>query len=212
MSDGYFDTRLAPDPRREVLWQALWQAFFAKRIAAGDTVLDLGAGWGSFINQVQARRRIALDSWPGLPQQVAAGVEAVVGSATELDFLAERSVDFAFASNLLEHLTREDCAKLAAALKPKLSDKGTLNLVQPNFRYCAPRYFDDFTHITVFSHVSLCDFLEAQGYQVLECIPRFLPLTVKSRLPTWPILVKAYLASPLKPLAGQMFVSARVRP
>jgi len=211
MSEGYFETRLAADPRRDVLWRTLWQAFFSRRIAAGDTVLDLGAGWGSFINQVQAGRRIAVDTWPGLAQHVAAGVDAVVGSASELAFLDDRSVDFAFASNLLEHLTREECAKLVGGLKSKLSDKGTLNLVQPNYRYCASRYFDDFTHITVFSHVSLCDFLESQGYEVVECIPRFLPLTVKSRLPTWPILIKAYLASPIRPLAGQMFVAARVR-
>lgn len=27
----------------------------------------------------------------------------------------------------------------------------------------------------------------------------------------WPILIKAYLASPVKPMAGQMLVSARLR-
>lgn len=212
MSDaGYFATRLEADARREVVWKALWESFFSRRIAPEDTVLDLGAGWGSFINQVHSRRRIAVDMWPGVTQHVAPGVEAHVGSATDLSFLSEGSVDFAFASNLLEHLTRDDCAKLVSNLKSRLSSKGTLNLVQPNFRYCAPQYFDDFTHVTVFSHVSLCDFLEAQGFEVVECIPRFLPLTVKSRLPTWPFLIKAYLSSPVKPMAGQMFVSARVR-
>jgi hypothetical protein len=211
MSEGYFKTRLEADARRDVVWKALWESFFSKRIDPSDAVLDIGTGWGSFINQVKARRRIAVDEWSGIREHVGAGVEVVVGDATDLGFLEDRSIDFAFASNLLEHLTREDCTKLVVGLKPKLTSKGTLNLVQPNFRYCAPHYFDDFTHVTVFSHVSLCDFLEANGYEIVDCRPRFLPLTVKSRMPTWSALVKAYLVSPIKPLAGQMYVSARVR-
>ena len=211
MSDGYFATRLEEDARRDVVWNTLWTSFFSKRVAPTDTVLDLGAGWGSFINQVKAARRIAVDQWPELARHLAPGVEAHVGDVTNLDFLAEGSVDFAFASNLLEHLTRDQNAALLKALRPRLTGGGTLNLVQPNFRYCAPQYFDDFTHVTVFSHVSLCDFLEANGFEVTECQPKFLPLTVKSRLPTWPALIKAYLASPIKPMAGQMYVRARVR-
>ena len=46
--------------------------------------------------------------------------------------------------------------------------------------------------------------------RVVECKPRFLPLTIKSRLPVWPALIRAYLASPIKPLAKQMFVRAEV--
>ena len=69
------------------------------------------------------------------------------------------------------------------ALRVKLSARGTLNILQPNYRYCFREYFDDYTHIAVYSHISLADFLTANGYQVLSVAPRFLPLTVKSRLP-----------------------------
>ena len=61
------------------------------------------------------------------------------------------------------------------------------------------------------AHISLADFLEANGYEVVEVRPRFLPLTVKSRLPVWPPLIAAYLASPLKPLGKQMLLVARPR-
>jgi hypothetical protein len=44
---------------------------------------------------------------------------------------------------------------------------------------------------------------------VLEVQPRFLPLTVKSRLPTWPLLIAAYLKSPFRPMGKQMLVVAR---
>jgi SAM-dependent methyltransferase len=208
---GYHESRFAPDERREVLWRTLWQHHFRHQIAPGDCVLDLGAGYGSFINQVAARRRIAVDSWDGLPRYVAPGVEAVVGSVTELGFLDDDAVDFAFASNLFEHLPQEGFAATLAQLRAKLSPRGTLTLLQPNWRYAFREYFDDYTHVAVWSHVGMCDFLVANGYEVLEVRPRFLPLTIKSRLPVWPILIQAYLASPVKPMGKQMLIRARPR-
>ena len=89
VSEGYHASRFAQDPRRDVLWRTLWQHHFSSRIGAGDCVLDLGSGYGSFINQVTARRRIAVDAWPGFTAHLAPGVEAVVGDVTDLGFLAE---------------------------------------------------------------------------------------------------------------------------
>jgi hypothetical protein len=83
-----------------------------------------------------------------------------------------------------------------------------LCLIQPNYRYSYKEYFDDYTHVTVFSHVSLQDFLTANDFRILDCRPRFLPLTIKSRLPVHPLLIRAYLASPLKPQGKQMLVLA----
>ena len=86
-----------------------------------------------------------------------------------------------------------------------------MNILQPNYRYCYREYFDDFTHQSVYSHVSLCDLLTASGYDILECRPRFLPLTIKSRMPVRPWLIRLYLALPFKPLGKQMLVRARPR-
>jgi hypothetical protein len=158
-----------------------------------------------------ARRRIAIDSWPDFPRFIAPGVETIVGNVTELDFLSNGAVDVAFASNLFEHLTQADFARVLEQLRYKLSPRGTLTILQPNYRYAYREYFDDYTHIAVYSHVSLADFLMANGYETLSVIPRFMPLTVKSRLPTWPWLIAGYLASPIKPLGKQMLVRARPR-
>ena len=43
--------------------------------AAGGRVLDLGCGYGEFINQVRARRKIAMDLNPDAPSHLAPGVE-----------------------------------------------------------------------------------------------------------------------------------------
>ncbi len=207
--NSYHATRFAADPRRDVLWRTLWRHHFAAQIGPDDCVLDLGSGYGSFINQVEARRRIAVDTWPGLPDHVAPGIEAVVGSVTELGFLDDGAVDFAFASNLFEHLPQDAFATALAQLRPKLSERGTLTILQPNWRYAYREYFDDYTHIAAWSHVGLCDFLEANAFEVTEVHPRFLPLTIKSRLPVWSILIRAYLVAPIKPAGKQMLVRAR---
>ncbi len=81
--------------------------------------------------------------------------------------------------------------------------------MQPNYRYAYREYWDDYMHVVAYSHVSLADFLAANGYQALDVVPRFMPLTVTSRLPVSPWLIGAYLASPIKPLGKQMLVRAR---
>lgn len=209
MIQGYHDSRLKADGRRNILWRALWRHYFRRRIAPEDCVLDLGSGRGEFINSVQARRRIALDIWPQLSQNVAPGVEVHIGKTTELAWIEDGAVDFAFASNVFEHLPQEEFAATLNALRSKLSAKGTLNILQPNYRYAFREYFDDYTHIAVYSHISLVDFLRASNWEVVDVKPRFLPLTVKSRLPVSPLLIAAYLASPVKPMGKQMLICAR---
>lgn len=211
MSDAYHDTRLAMDPKRAKVWLALWRFWFSKRIGAGDTVLDIGAGYGDFINAVQAKRRIATDLWPGLRDHAAPGVEVVIGVADEIAGIEPGTVDFAFASNLFEHLPQDAFAKVLVRVRQLLSDRGTLTILQPNYRFAYREYFDDYTHVAVYSDLSLADFLAANGWEVLEVHPRFLPLTIKSRLPTSELLIGAYLRSPIKPMGKQMLLVARPR-
>jgi SAM-dependent methyltransferase len=209
MIAGYHQTRLAHDPRRAVVWAELWRGCFRALVPPGACVLDLGCGYGDFIANVVARRRIAVDSWPDFPRHLPQGVETHVGCVTDLNFLADASVDFVLASNLFEHLGQADFARVLDQLRSKLTASGTLAILQPNYRYAYREYFDDYTHVVAYSHISLADFLSANGYEVLEVRPRFLPLTVKSRFPVAPWLIRAYLRSPFKPLGKQMLVRAR---
>lgn len=210
--NGYHDTRLPFDSRREVLWRALWKYYFSRQIPSSDCVLELGCGYAHFINNVVARRRIAVDSWPGFLEYLSPGVEGRVGSVVDLGFLDDHSIDFAFASSLFEHLSKEDFIRTLYQLKQKLTPAGRVAILQPNYRYAYKEYFDDYTHVTVYSHESMCDFLGSNGYQVVECLPRFMPLTVKDRkIPVWEPLIALYLKSPIKPLAKQMLIIARPR-
>jgi SAM-dependent methyltransferase len=204
----YHETRFGPDPRREVLWKTLCDAYFNKVIRPGDHVLELGAGYAHFINNVRCARRTAIDRWEKLPSLVKPGVEAKVGSVTDLSGLADGQVDFAFASNLFEHLTQAEFASVLLQLKSKLRPGGSLMILQPNYRLAYRRYFDDYTHIAVYSDVSLCDFLRVNGYRIVTSKPGFLPLSLKSRFPVAPWIIRLYLLLPWKPFAGQMLVRA----
>jgi SAM-dependent methyltransferase len=211
VTSGYHDSRLSHDPKRGIVWKSLWRFHFSKLIRPADCVLDLGCGYGDFINNVTARRRIGLDTWEGIAAHLEPGVEAIVSNVTDLERIEDGSVDFAFASNLFEHISQTDFAEVLAALARKLSPGGTINILQPNYAYAYREYFDDYTHVAVYSHVSLADFLAANGYEVIEVQPRFLPLTVKSRLPVSPALIGLYLKSPVKPMGKQMLIRARLR-
>lgn len=209
MSGDYHGSRFAHDARRETVWKALWRYYFRHHIAPDDAVLDLGAGYGDFINNVVARRRVAVDQWVGLKDHVSPGVEAITASATDLSAIADGSIDYAFASNLVEHLSQEAFKTMLGQVRSKLSARGCLALLQPNYRYAYREYFDDYTHVTAYSHISLADFMTANGWAVEYVHPRFLPLTVKSRVPISPFLIGLYLRSPLRPLGKQMFLVAR---
>jgi SAM-dependent methyltransferase len=204
----YHQTRFQADPRRRVLWQTLINCVFQKQIPPDATVLELGSGYGEFINQVHARRRIAVDLWPEMIKHLEPGVEGLVTSVTQLNAVADVSIDYVFASNCFEHLTRQELLDCLAQLRHKLKPGGKLTIVQPNFKYCASEYFDDYTHVSIFTERSLCDLLAANGFRIETCVPRFLPLTIKSRMPVHPWLIRLYLASPFKPLGKQMLITA----
>ncbi|MBV8149366.1 MAG: class I SAM-dependent methyltransferase [Candidatus Eremiobacteraeota bacterium] len=173
-----------------------------------DTVLDLGCGYGNFINNIECAVKIAIDSWPDAAKYLKPDVKLQIGSITDLSGVGERSIDFVLASNVFEHLGREEFYLCLKEVRRILRTTGTINILQPNYRFCYDEYFDDYTHLSIYSDRSLCDLLRTNGMRIIECKPRFLPLTVKSRLPVWPAMVRAYLKSPVKPLAKQMFIRA----
>jgi SAM-dependent methyltransferase len=204
----YHEIRLAPDGARDTLWKTLCEAYFQRLIKSNDCVLELGAGYGCFINHIRCRRRIAVDVWQGMLEHLQAGVEGHVGPVTELGAIEDSSVDFVFASNLFEHLPKPEFANTLAALRAKMKAGATLNILQPNYRFAYREYFDDYTHISIYSDRSLADFLQVNEFRVTEVHPGFLPLTIKSRLPVSPALIRLYLASPFKPFSKQMLIRA----
>lgn len=194
------------------VWQVLCGHFFQRYVPASATVVDLGAGYCHFINQIVCRGKYAVDLNPDVRIHAAAGVEVIETPSTQLSPIASASVDVVFSSNFFEHLrTQEDFLATLAEVQRILRPGGRLLVLQPNLAYLGGRYWDFFDHHLPFTHRSLAEGLEVVGFKVEEVVPRFLPYTIKSRLPKAPALVWLYLK--VKPLwwvlGKQMFVVAR---
>jgi len=208
VTGSYFETRFVPDDRRRVIWQHI-AAYLVRWMPADGALLDLGAGYADLANAARCARRVAFDLRDDLADYTEAGVEAEVGDVTDLSRFADGTFDCVFSSNLLEHLTWPQLEACADEVRRVLKPGGHFVAIQPNFRLDQKRYFDDFTHRTIFTDESLSDFLASRGLLLAHREARFLPLTMKSRLSFGHRLVPLYLRLPYRPLAGQMLVVAR---
>ena len=183
--------------------------YLQRYVPAEGSVLDLGAGYCSFVNHVRAAQRHALDIAASFVGHAEPGVTTHVGTCDDLSGFPPGRFDVVFASNLLEHLEWPAIDRTLAEVRRVLKPAGRLLLIQPNFRYCPREYFDDYTHRTIFTHVGLADLLTARGFAVERVDPRFLPFSFKSRAPKWGFLVALYLRLPMRPFAKQMLLVAR---
>lgn len=207
----YYETRYTFDPGRSKVWKAIveyLQRFINKD---SDCVLDLGAGYCDFINNVQANKRIAVDINPESSRYCDREVRFASAPVTDLSTLDDATIDVVFSSNLLEHLDDSELSKAVMEVSRITRNGARVILIQPNYRYAYREYFDDYTHKKVFTDVSLKDFFEANGFEAVKVLPRFLPLTLKSRLPKSYFLTKLYLHLPFKPMGKQMLLVFKKR-
>jgi SAM-dependent methyltransferase len=192
---------------RRRVWREIVR-FVQKDVPSARTVVELGAGYCDFINQFPAVRKIAFDLNPEMAKFAAPEVELRTGEATTLPGIKAESVDLVFASNFLEHLRQEELDTLLPRIRNVLAPGGRLVLIQPNYRLCADRYFEDPTHQTVFDDASIVTLLTTHAFDVIRLEPGVLPFSMRSRLPQWGCLTRLYLCSPVKPMAAQMYVVA----
>jgi len=173
-----------------------------------EAALELGAGYGEFSRFIRAREKWALDVNPELTAHWPEDVRPLIQSALKGLPFAPASLGNVVASNFFEHFLIEDCESILGEVGRVLKPGGRLLVIQPNFRLEPGRYYDDYTHKTPFTDVGFTDFLRSLGWGIRHSEPRFLPFTMKSRLPKWGWLVDLYLALPYRPAAGQFLVVA----
>jgi len=198
---------------RKRVWKVLCKHFFQRYIAKEATVVDIGCGYGEFINNIHANHRIAIDLNPSARNYVNAQV-----SFKEVDAKTVSSVvhaaDVVFSSNFLEHLlTKADVAEVLTSCRESLKPGGRLILMGPNIAHLNGRYWDFFDHHVALSDKSTVEILELLGFQIDEVYPRFLPYTMSEKIPPASFLIAIYLRIPLLwRVYGRQFLIVATKP
>jgi SAM-dependent methyltransferase len=220
-----YENRFSPKEKRgkEILWKALCEGFLSRWVKPGDTVVDIAAGYCEFINSIAAARKHAFDLNPDVERHAAEGVRCHVQSCKDMGVLADESVDVVFASNFFEHIAdKQDILEILRECLRVLRKGGRLLILQPNIKYVGGRYWDYFDHHTPLTEKSLAEAVQLArstqnprnmaiiGGVNLYIIPRFMPYTVKGRLPVSRILILLYLRLPIlwRFFGGQSFIAA----
>ncbi len=205
---AYHAVRFPFDPRREKVWRVICD-YLQRFVDPNGGLLELGAGYGEASRFFEARSKWALELNPELTSHWAPEVRPLIQSALEPWPLEAGSLRTVFASNFFEHFTLPEAEVILGRAGRALAPGGRLIVVQPNFRLEPRRYFDDYTHKAIYTETGFSDFVQARGWRLERLEGRFVPFSMKSRLPTAEWLVRAYLALPWRPLAGQFLVVAQ---
>jgi SAM-dependent methyltransferase len=199
--------------RRAAVWRVLCRHWFGRYIPPRARVLEVAAGYCEFINNVEAAERAAVDLNPETRLHAAGGVRVYEMPAERVAEAVPRGhFDVVFMSNFLEHCrSREQVLAVMSGAADVLRPGGRLLILGPNFRYCHKDYFDFFDHHLPLTDKSVAEALHLSGFEVEVAEPRTLPFTFRSRLPSWPWLVRLYLGLPLlwRLFGAQFFIVGR---
>jgi SAM-dependent methyltransferase len=199
---------------REAVWRVLVDAWFSRYMEDAQAVLDLGCGWGAFINHVAAARRYGIDLNEDASGHLDNGVALFRQSAAEPWPLPDCSLDLVFTSNFLEHLPSRDAIVTALGEAFRcLRPGGRIVCLGPDIRYAKGDYWNFFDHIVPLTARSLAEALELVGFHTVDVIDRFLPYTLAGRRPPPSWLIRSYLRlRPAWRLLGRQFLVVADKP
>ena len=183
---------------RKAVWSVLVADWFSQYVRRTDAVLDLGCGYGEFINTVQCAEKFAMDLNPDATKFLDRNVTFLRQDCSARWVLPDASLDVVFTSNFFEHLPDKPALgrtldEIGRCLRPG----GRLVAMGPNVKYLPGRYWDFWDHYIPLTELSLQEALVTRGLRVDTCLGRFLPYTMASG-PQYPVaLLRAYLKLPV---------------
>jgi SAM-dependent methyltransferase len=182
---------------RDQVWKVLTRDFFQRYVKQADAVLDLGSGWGEFIRNIKAGKKLAMDLNPDSKGRAGPGVEFLLQDCSAPWGVAPSSLDVVFTSNFFEHLPNKDALhrtlkQAATAIKPG----GYLICMGPNIRFLAESYWDFWDHHIAISDRSLAEGLALAGFEIESNTARFLPFSMSQGFRPPVVMVSIYLKMP----------------
>lgn len=195
------------------IWKILVRLIFQKYVKKTDTVLDLGAGYCEFINNIHCGKKIAVDLNPDTKKYANEDVEFIKTRADKIPNKLDGTIDIVFVSHFLEHLTsKNEIIVVLSRVNRLLKKGGKIMILQPNIDLVHDAYWDFIDHGVPLNTKSLREALENTGFKIDKFVIRFLPYTTKSRLAKYgPAFLEFYLFLPqlIRPFSGQSFVVAK---
>jgi SAM-dependent methyltransferase len=194
---------------RNQVWKTLIRHWFQAYIPPEASVLDLGCGYGEFINNVQCARKFGMDLNPSTKQKLNPEVTFLAQDCSARWELADETLDVVFTSNFFEHmLSKSDLTKTIAEASRCLKFGGRLIAMGPNIKFVGGAYWDFYDHHLPLTELSVKEAFAAGGLYTEFARDRFLPYTMINA-PSYPvILLRVYLALPLAwKLLGKQFLA-----
>ena len=193
---------------RNRIWKTLVNEFFSKWISSTDHILDLGCGYGEFINSTKCDVRHAMDlnlKTKSLLDKEIIFHQQDCSESWEID---QNSLDLVFTSNFFEHLpNKESLDRTMGEIKKALKPGGRLIAMGPNISVLKGRYWDFWDHHVALSDQSLCELLQIYDFTIEQSYSKFLPYNMV-RVKERPLfMVSLYLRFPiLWKLFGKQFL------
>lgn len=182
---------------RSQVWKTLCKHFFQQFIPQNATILDLGSGYGEFINNIAAQKKIAMDLNSSTRQHLAPEVDLIAQNCADPWDIPNNSLDCVFSSNFLEHLyERSDVEHVIASAFKHLKPGGKLIFLGPNFKYAFQEYWDFWDHRIAITDNSLAELLKVNQFKIEKKIARFLPFSMGERRQYPMFILRSYLKMP----------------
>jgi SAM-dependent methyltransferase len=193
---------------RNSVWKVLCNAFFSRFLPKAATILDLGAGWGEFINNVEAGTKYAMDLNPDTGANLEPGITFIQQDCSQPWDVGTESLDAVFTSNFLEHLyDKASIERTIAEAYRCLKQGGVFICMGPNIKYVPGEYWDFWDHQIPLTEQSCGELLRMKGFTVAQCISRFLPYSMSGGRKYPLFFIRLYLMIPLIwPLLGKQFL------
>ena len=176
------------------VWKCLIQNFFYKWIQPSDEILDLGCGYGEFINQINCSAKHAMDLNAKTKDFLKKDIIFHEQDCSKPWMIKPSSLDLVFTSNFFEHMPDKDTLEITIknihkALKPN----GMLIAMGPNIAVLKGRYWDFWDHHVALSDQSICELLEINGFSIKKSEATFLPYNMVRVKERPMLLLKFYL-------------------
>jgi len=193
---------------RNNVWKILCNKYFSTYISPEAHVLDLGSGWGEFINNVTAAKKYAMDLNADSQSRVSKETVFMQQDCSQEWQLEPASLDVIFTSHFLEHLPDKACVERTISEAYRcLKDDGLIICLGPNIKYVPGAYWDFWDHYIPLTHLSVAELLRLKGFDIQLNVPRFLPYSMSAGKTPPLFLLQLYLKLPVFwPLFGKQFL------